>query len=601
MSTPTVAALDATHDDDETPPPLSPLRIILRIALLIGIVVGLVVVLEPHFKRVLLWGLEDNDDAMRVLQVRDWINGQAWFDVSQHRLNPPEGGDMHWSRLADLLLAALMAPLMAMFGPDLGAKYAAFWTPIVAGVIYVWVSARTATSLGGTKAFLPGIVLAASAPAALSYFLPGRVDHHGLQMTLIAAAIWGLMVCTPKSSFWAGVAIAAGIAIGLEALPMQIVLIAWVAARWGLQGQEIKDQTAGFGFGFAIAIVSFFILTVPAAKWNLPVNDAIGRGYVVLGCAGGLLLAGTAFLSSRAKLIGRFGALVAIGLIVLSGITLFPEIIVPPYGNVDPLLLRLWLNNVNETQPLYSSKLSRILGMATFPALAVMGAMIAVFLTKDKERDKWILATLAILVAAGLAIFWQSRTVGLATALSGIVSAGIVARAAERFNWRVALGFGLIVNPIIPGLIGAGVVQYFEPKEKRFVTGGGDTCANTPYFKALTDVKPSLVVAPIDMGARILMSTPHRVLAAPYHRNNKGNLGAYQIFLLPQAQAKVRALTLGAGYVAICKRSAEVTILSREAPRGLMSDLEAGRIPDWLTPLPTPKGSSVLVYQVKPN
>jgi hypothetical protein len=115
------------------------------------------------------------------------------------------------------------------------------------------------------------------------------------------------------------------------------------------------------------------------------------------------------------------------------------------------------------------------------------------------------------------------------------------------------------------------------------------------------DVKPSLVVAPVDMGARIMMSTPHKVLAAPYHRNNKGNLAAYQIFLMPQADAKLRTQSLGAGYVAICKRSAEVTILSREAPRGLMADLEAGRIPAWLKPLPTPKGSGVLVYQVQGN
>jgi hypothetical protein len=601
MSTPAADALNAIQDSNEPPPAVSSKRIVFRVILMTAVLVALVVVFAPHFKRVMLWGLEDNDDAMRVLQVRDWINGQGWFDVSQHRLNPPEGGDMHWSRLADLLLAALMAPLMAILGQDLGAKYAAFATPLVAGAVYVWIAARTAKSLGGQGAFLPGIILAAGAPAALSYFLPGRVDHHGLQMTLIAAAIWGLLACTRNTSLWAGVAIAAGIAIGLEALPMQIVLIGWVAARWGLRGSEVRDQTAGFALGFGLAIVLFFVITVPAAKWNLPVNDAIGRGYVVLGCAGGILLAGAAMTVQSANMLLRFGVLGSIGLIVLSGITLFPEIIVPPYGNVDPLLVKLWLSNVSETRPLYATKLSRVVAMALFPALAALGAIVAVFMTKDQERDKWILAALAIIVAAALAIFWQSRTVGLATALSGIVAAAIFAQAFDRFNWKVAVGFALVVNPIIPGIVGTAVVEFFEPKEKRFVTGGGETCANTPYFKALLDVKPSLVVAPIDMGARIMMSTPHKVLAAPYHRNNKGNLAAYQIFLMSQADAKLRTQSLGAGYVAICKRSAEVSILSREAPRGLMADLEAGRIPSWLKPLPTPKGSSVLVYQVQGN
>ncbi|MGJ3628675.1 hypothetical protein AB5I41_20390 [Sphingomonas sp. MMS24-JH45] len=52
----------------------------------------------------------DPDDAMRLLEVRDWLAGQSWWDVGQHRLN---GGDfpMHWSRLVDLPLAAAMALL----------------------------------------------------------------------------------------------------------------------------------------------------------------------------------------------------------------------------------------------------------------------------------------------------------------------------------------------------------------------------------------------------------------------------------------------------------------------------------------------------------
>ena len=42
-------------------------------------------------------------------QVRDWMAGQSWFDVVQHRLNPPLGVDMHWSRLVDAPIAAIMS------------------------------------------------------------------------------------------------------------------------------------------------------------------------------------------------------------------------------------------------------------------------------------------------------------------------------------------------------------------------------------------------------------------------------------------------------------------------------------------------------------
>ena len=578
---------------------MSKARVIFRLVLIGAILFALVHVMGPHWTRVMKWGLEDNDDAMRVLEVRDWLHGQAWFDVSQHRLNPPQGGDMHWSRIADLPLAALMAPLVAIFGMEWGAKYAAFWTPVMLGVIYVWVGARTAVSLAGKAAFIPGIVLVACAPAALAYFLPGRVDHHGLQMILIAGALWGLFAGGARPAALAGLAIATGICIGLEALPLQIVLIGWIAARWGVRGQEVKAETTAFGLGFAISLVVLFALTVPAAKWALPVNDAVGRGYVVLGCAGGILLAAVATFVSQASLVKRFGALCVIGVLVLVGVTYFPEIIVPPYGNVDPLLTRLWLNNVNETEPLITAKLSRLLSFALFPFLAALGSLIAIALSTDKERDNWILAAMAIIVAATLAILWQSRVAGLATAISSIIAAAMIAKAAQRFSWKAALGLALVINPVIPGVVGTGIAKLFEKSKTTYVTGGGQNCFTDASFGTLSRASSGLVIAPIDMGARILLTTHHTTLAAPYHRNNRGNLAAYHMFLLPQAQAKLRASQLGATYVAICKRSAEVAILSRESPKGLMADIKEGRIPDWLAPLPTPQGSDVVAFGVK--
>src|SRR5260370_17505466 len=49
------------------------------------------------------------DDAMRLVEVRDLIAGQAWFDLAQHRLDPP-GVSMHWSPVVDSPLAALILP-----------------------------------------------------------------------------------------------------------------------------------------------------------------------------------------------------------------------------------------------------------------------------------------------------------------------------------------------------------------------------------------------------------------------------------------------------------------------------------------------------------
>src|SRR5919202_588801 len=66
----------------------------------------------------------DPDDAMRLLQVRDWLGGQSWWDVTQYRLNPPFGGPMHWSRYIDLPIAGvelLFRPLVGQYNAETAA------------------------------------------------------------------------------------------------------------------------------------------------------------------------------------------------------------------------------------------------------------------------------------------------------------------------------------------------------------------------------------------------------------------------------------------------------------------------------------------------
>ena len=60
------------------------------------------------------------DDAMRLVEVRDLIAGQGWFDLTQYRLDPP-GLPMHWSRVIDAPLAAMilmLRPLVGMQGAE---------------------------------------------------------------------------------------------------------------------------------------------------------------------------------------------------------------------------------------------------------------------------------------------------------------------------------------------------------------------------------------------------------------------------------------------------------------------------------------------------
>jgi hypothetical protein len=55
------------------------------------------------------FALPDTDDNLRMAQVRASFGGQGWFDLVQHRFDPAHGGaNIHWSRLVDLPIAALI-------------------------------------------------------------------------------------------------------------------------------------------------------------------------------------------------------------------------------------------------------------------------------------------------------------------------------------------------------------------------------------------------------------------------------------------------------------------------------------------------------------
>src|SRR5437868_12898428 len=75
-------------------------------------VVILIVSLWPS---ILLFNLPDADDNMRLMQVRDLLHGQPWYDLRQHRMNSPAGANIHWSRLVDLPIAALLLGLRSFF------------------------------------------------------------------------------------------------------------------------------------------------------------------------------------------------------------------------------------------------------------------------------------------------------------------------------------------------------------------------------------------------------------------------------------------------------------------------------------------------------
>lgn len=92
------------------------------------------------------------------------------------------------------------------------------------------------------------------------------------------------------------------------------------------------------------------------------------------------------------------------------------------------------------------------------------------------------------------------------------------------------------------------------------------------------------VMAPIDLGPAILAEANHDVFAAPYHRNNDGNLAMLKLMLAPPSVARQILSGRHVDYVVICRTAPNRDIIER-APDGLEAKLARGETPEFLEPI----------------
>ncbi|RYD87174.1 MAG: hypothetical protein EOP61_36095, partial [Sphingomonadales bacterium] len=123
----------------------------------------------------------DPDDYLRLQQVRDWLGGQSFFDITQYRIDPPDGVTMHWSRIGDLPIAALILLLRPVLGPAVAELVAASAVPLLILGGSLSALALITARLAGRRAALVAAMLATTAPLILFHVMPLRIDHHGMQ------------------------------------------------------------------------------------------------------------------------------------------------------------------------------------------------------------------------------------------------------------------------------------------------------------------------------------------------------------------------------------------------------------------------------------
>ncbi|MDQ0249040.1 hypothetical protein J2W22_001087 [Sphingomonas kyeonggiensis] len=527
--------------------------------------------------------LPDTDDMVRLQQIRDWLSGQGFADLAQHRLGAPPGLEMHWSRLPDLvpgLLLALLTPLLGGHGAALAMVI--LW-PALLFFLALVLTGAVARRLGAPAA--TAILIAALAYPATSLFLPGRIDHHALQMVLLLLLVRALLgTGRLRDGVVAALAIAASLVIGLETLPLLGVagvalVLLWVADRPGS-----RDRLFGFGLALPLALAGVAVLfrtsgwTVPACDGFTGLSWRAAQGASLAPLALALFaLAGQRTLRSRAIAAGIVAALA--GLAVL---TIAPQCL-SPYGEVDPLLARLWLAEVGEAQPLFGAPPANAIA---YTGLALVGLLATLVLAWRRRSPGWsILAALQLTALAVTLLQLRGAYPAALLAASGLA----VMVGAARIRGALALAAAWIAGTGILYPIAATAI--FPPHAEP-----GPNCTAPESLARLAALPPGRLLAPLDLGAYALAATPHAVVAAPYHRNNRGNRAMYDFFMGAPAQSETIARQWGIDYVAFCPADLEGLAKQASSPHSLAAELRAGRVPEWLVPVDP--GDAPRVYRL---
>lgn len=548
--------------------------------------------------------LSDTDDNMRIMQVRALLAGQDWYDLRQHRLNPPMGADIHWSRLVDLPIAGLKLAFAPLFGGRVAELIAVAVAPLLPMLVAMGALAVTARRLVDPRTFLLAIALVGCAASARGMWMPLRIDHHGWQLAMLAVAMMALV--DPKQARGGailGFATAASITIGMEMLLYLALAGAATVLRWVWDGAEAR-RLATYGASLAGGCAFGFLVFASYAN-RAPVCDALSPVWLSAMTAAGAIAVGLALLnpSSRGA---RLAAAASAGAALAAAFALIWPHCLGRLEQAPPELDRLWLSRVREAMPIYRHGFNTAAQTLTLPVAGLIGY--GLMLWQARRDAAHFIPWAAIAAPATLALallFWQTRA-GPAAQLLSIPGATALAWAAILWflglrNLVLQVAGILAALLVVSGLATASASRFFPTPVSEYRRGVNIANARCPTLAALRPVAhqpKGTVLTFVDLGPRIITVTHHDALAGPYHRNARQIIDVMLTWRGTADNARATARRYRVSYVLICPNMSESTIYRSEAPAGFYSQLARGQVPAWLAPVQLPAGSPYRMWRV---
>jgi hypothetical protein len=552
------------------------------------------------------FALGDTDDNLRLAQVRALLQGQGWYDLVQHRLDPVHGGaDIHWSRLVDLPIAGLILAFRPLLGGPDAERWAAAIAPLLAFLpmlVGLALITRRLVDPRVVPLVLCTLLFAASTTGMIQ---PLRLDHHGWQLAFLSLALAGMADPNRRrGGVTLGLASAASLAIGLELLIYLALLgvatvLLWVANR--IERDRLMAYVASLSGGTALAFLLF------ASNANrAPLCDALTPVWL-----GDVLVAGGVMLALSLVPSGRWPARLGLALAAGAIIAIFHALAAPQclqrLEGVSEEATRLWLSHVREARPIYRHGTQVMALMLSLPIAGLIGYGLLTWrarLTPDLMRR-----TLAVALpplAALVLLFWQTRT-GPAAQMMSIPGAVAVAFILAPWFFNHRIRWLRIPGTVLTVLVGLGALVPFiytyvpekpQSSVKKAVSVANRKCPSLAALAPVARQPRGIVFSFIDLGPRLIAVTRHDAIAGPYHRNDRAIADVMIAFRGDEEQAHRIVTEYGSDYLLICPNMSTATIFQSEAPNGFYMQLLRGKVPPWLQPIDLGKGSPYRMWKV---
>jgi hypothetical protein len=551
------------------------------------------------------FALGDTDDNMRIMQVRGLLAGQGWYDLRQHRLNPPWGADIHWSRLVDLPIAGIRLALAPLVGGIAAEKTAVAVAPLLPMGVAMVAVAATARRLIAPRAFALAIAVLLCGHSVRSMWAPLRIDHHGWQLAFLAVSVAALVDSRrARGGAIVGVASALSLVIGLEmllylALAGAILVLMWV--RDPAEGRRLATYGASLAGGSAAG----FLLFASYAN-RAPVCDALSPVWLSAVTAGGAIAVALALLSPRSRPL-RLGVAALGGAALAAGFALaWPHCLAGRLEGASPELVRLWLGNVREARPIYMHGYATTVSVCALPVAGLIGyaAMLWSHRRDEAKLVAWGATAAPALLAAAL-LLWQSRAgpaaqllaVPGATALAWLAIGRILA---SRFLPVRVLGT-VFAFLLVSGILAQQALTWFPAKPRpgmKAVNKANGDCPTLWALRPVAQVPRGQVLTFVDLGPRLITVTHHDAVAGPYHRNGADIIDVMRAFRGSAENARSTIERRRIDYVLICPGLSESTVYASQAKGGFYMQLVRGKVPAWLQRVPLPARSPYMMWRV---